>query len=358
MNLNNRVKNRFEISEILKKLLLKVGKLDNIDLSTKADLISGVVPASQLPSYVDDVLEFPSQASFPVTGEASKIYISTNNNNIYRWSGSTYIQIGSSGSTVPNLQQVLNVGKYYNNTYSGYQTVIDFDTNQNAQYYFSILYNNLYGSTFLFSNNQIDLERYDNTNNLSSKLSLQNQRVILGQTNFGQYSGIRIVGDEGVIFERGASNDGTQVTLKSTNITGSRNIEFPNKSGTMALTSDILANAHSTTETVIGTWIDGKPIYRRVYTGTATGGVYTVTGLQSINLKSFITLKVLIKDSVTNNYSTSKEVTLSGNNQIMVIPFSVASSTPYFEVRIYNNNTSTPLTLVIAVIVEYTKTTD
>ena len=31
MNLNNRVKNRFEISEILKKLLLKVGKLQDID---------------------------------------------------------------------------------------------------------------------------------------------------------------------------------------------------------------------------------------------------------------------------------------------------------------------------------------
>lgn len=358
MNLNSRVKNRFEISEILKKLLLKVGKLDNIDLSTKADLVNGLVPSYQLPSYVDDVLEFPSIISFPIAGEAGKIYVSLNNNNIYRWSGSGYIQIGSASSITPSLQQVMNVGKFYTNTYAGYQTVVDFDTNNTAQYYFSILYNNLFGSTFLFSNNQIDLERYDNQNNLSSKLSLQNQRVVLGQTNFGQYSGIRIVGDEGVIFEKGASNDGTQVTLKSTNITGSRNIEFPNKSGTMALTSDIPSNAHSTTETTVGTWIDGKPIYRRVYTGTATSGVFSVSGLQSINLKSFITLKVLVKDSGTGNYSTSKEVSLPGNNQIMVIPFSVASATPYFEVRVYNNNVSTPLQLDVAVIVEYTKTTD
>ena len=115
---------------------------------------------------------------------------------------------------------------------------------------------------------------------------------------------------------------------------------------------------YSIDEQIVGEWIDGKPIYRRVYTGTATSGVFSVSGLQSINLKSFITLKVLVKDSGTGNYNTSKEVSLPGNNQIMVIPFSLASATPYFEVRVYNNNISTPLQLDVAVIVEYTKTTD
>lgn len=66
----------------------------DIDLSTKADLVGGKVPASQLPSYVDDVLEFVDLASFPVTGETGKIYLALDTNSTYRWSGSAYVQIG------------------------------------------------------------------------------------------------------------------------------------------------------------------------------------------------------------------------------------------------------------------------
>lgn len=56
---------------------------------------SGKVPAAQLPSYVDDVLEFANLAGFPATGEAGKIYVATDTNNTYRWSGSVYIYITS-----------------------------------------------------------------------------------------------------------------------------------------------------------------------------------------------------------------------------------------------------------------------
>ena len=57
---------------------------------------NGKVPSSQLPSYVDDVLEYASQASFPATGEAGKIYVDTSDNTTYRWSGTAYVAIGSS----------------------------------------------------------------------------------------------------------------------------------------------------------------------------------------------------------------------------------------------------------------------
>ena len=43
------------------------------DLNSKADLEGGKVPSSQLPSYVDDVLEYANLASFPATGESGKI---------------------------------------------------------------------------------------------------------------------------------------------------------------------------------------------------------------------------------------------------------------------------------------------
>lgn len=59
---------------------------------------SGLVPASQLPSFVDDVLEYADFASFPVTGETGKIYIAIDSGNTYRWSGAVYVQISASGA--------------------------------------------------------------------------------------------------------------------------------------------------------------------------------------------------------------------------------------------------------------------
>lgn len=53
----------------------------------------GKVPASQLPSYVDDALEFAALANFPGTGETGKIYVALDSNKIYRWSGSVYVEI-------------------------------------------------------------------------------------------------------------------------------------------------------------------------------------------------------------------------------------------------------------------------
>lgn len=56
----------------------------------------GKVPASQLPGFVDDVLEYDSSTLFPVSGESGKIYIDKSDNNEYRWSGSIYVQISKS----------------------------------------------------------------------------------------------------------------------------------------------------------------------------------------------------------------------------------------------------------------------
>lgn len=57
---------------------------------------AGKVPSSQLPSYVDDVLEYANKASFPSTGETGKIYVDTTANLTYRWSGSAYVEISPS----------------------------------------------------------------------------------------------------------------------------------------------------------------------------------------------------------------------------------------------------------------------
>lgn len=57
---------------------------------------NGKVPSSQLPSFVDDVLEYNGTSSFPSTGETGKIYVDTSTNKTYRWGGSSYTEISAS----------------------------------------------------------------------------------------------------------------------------------------------------------------------------------------------------------------------------------------------------------------------
>jgi hypothetical protein len=56
---------------------------------------NGIILTTQLPSYVDDVLEYTTLANFPATGETGKIYVETSTNKSYRWTGSTYVYITS-----------------------------------------------------------------------------------------------------------------------------------------------------------------------------------------------------------------------------------------------------------------------
>ena len=115
----------------------------DIVLQDKADLVGGKVPASQLPSYVDDVIEFyefydnhsgalaseygkiyfmnksipgkeqllnkfvicventmppvPFTYDFAFEPEKGKLYLSTHTNKLYRWTGSVLVDITQKG---------------------------------------------------------------------------------------------------------------------------------------------------------------------------------------------------------------------------------------------------------------------
>lgn len=62
---------------------------------------NGLVPASQLPSYVDDVLEVDTYAELPIVGESGKIYIVVNDEtnggdtSSYRWTGTVYAMVSN-----------------------------------------------------------------------------------------------------------------------------------------------------------------------------------------------------------------------------------------------------------------------
>lgn len=63
-----------------------------------ASLVAGKVPASQLPSYMEEVIEV---ATLPASGVQSTIYVvttGTHANKTFRWSGSQFVMIGDGGS--------------------------------------------------------------------------------------------------------------------------------------------------------------------------------------------------------------------------------------------------------------------
>lgn len=77
--------------------------------STKADLVGGKVPASQLPSYVDDVIEgeYIDSTTFKVDGvvitpESGKIYVDIVNlgGKTYRWSGSAFVLLSETTTKI------------------------------------------------------------------------------------------------------------------------------------------------------------------------------------------------------------------------------------------------------------------
>lgn len=92
----------------------------NSQLALKADLVAGKVPASQLPSYVDDVLEYVNLAAFPATGETGKLYIAIDTNLVYRWGGSSYVVTSSS----------LALGETLTTAYRGDRGKIAYDHSQ------------------------------------------------------------------------------------------------------------------------------------------------------------------------------------------------------------------------------------
>ena len=131
-------------------------------ISSKADLdTSGKVLSSQLPSYVDDVLEYSAKSNFPSTGESGKIYTDTATNLTYRWSGSAYVEISQS----------LALGETSSTAYRGDRGKIAYDHSQishapaNAEVNQNAFSNVKVGSTTISADSKTDtLELVAGTN--------------------------------------------------------------------------------------------------------------------------------------------------------------------------------------------------
>lgn len=94
-NPHNVNKNQIGLSNVTNDLQVKRAEMGVANgVATLDD--TGTVPSSQLPSYVDEILEFQEKDSFPETGESGKIYVELTSNLTYRWSGTQYVEISPS----------------------------------------------------------------------------------------------------------------------------------------------------------------------------------------------------------------------------------------------------------------------
>ena len=129
----------------------------NASLALKADLVSGKIPASQLPSYVDDVIEVILYTDLPSEGEAGKIYVVKNTNLTYRWTGTDYTEISKS----------LAIGETDSTAYRGDRGKIAYD-------HTLVIAGNPHGTTKA----HVGLGNADNTSDLSKPVSTATQAAL------------------------------------------------------------------------------------------------------------------------------------------------------------------------------------
>jgi hypothetical protein len=78
-----------------------------------ATLVGGTVPSAQLPSFVDDIIEYANLAAF-TEQSTGKIYVARDTGKIYRWSGSAYVEISPSPGSTDSVTEG-SVNLYYTN---------------------------------------------------------------------------------------------------------------------------------------------------------------------------------------------------------------------------------------------------
>lgn len=103
---------------------------------------NGIIKTSQLPSFVDEIIEADSKSDFPTTGESSKIYIALDTNLTYRWAGTQYVEISPS----------IALGETSSTAYRGDRGKIAYDHSQKTS-----------GNPHNVTKNDVGLGNVDNT---------------------------------------------------------------------------------------------------------------------------------------------------------------------------------------------------
>lgn len=161
---------------------------------------SDKIDAIYLPSYVDDVVEYANLAAFPPAGETGKIYVALDTNKIYRWSGSTYIEISPSESATwgsitgtlssqTDLQEALD-DKYDASNPAGYITLAEVPESAVTSV------NTRTGDIFL-TRVDVGLGDVDNTSDLDKPISTATQTALDGKADTSHTQDLSTINQSG-----------------------------------------------------------------------------------------------------------------------------------------------------------------
>jgi hypothetical protein len=193
----------------------------------------GKVPSIQLPSYVDDVVEVANFAALPATGETGKIYITLDNNKVYRWTGSTYVEIAANNavwgaitgtlSNQTDLQSALNARV----PYTGATSNVDLGIRT------------LTANTLKTTGNQpllIDGDGGSNNGGIAIRHATTQNLKGANYTNINASGTTALTVNHGI-----ASFQNKTYKIEASGLTDEilRTFTLPDASGTLALTSDI-----------------------------------------------------------------------------------------------------------------------
>lgn len=164
------------------------------------------VPAAQLPSYVDDVLEYATKSAFPATGETGKIYTDLATSKIWRWSGSTYIEISPSPGSTDSVAEG--------------STNLYFTTARAAS---AAPVQSVAGRTgaVTLTKSDVGLTNVDNTSDASKPVSTATQNALnlkVDSSLLGAASGVATLGSDGKLTpaQVPATSSGTTVAVRTT----------------------------------------------------------------------------------------------------------------------------------------------
>lgn len=279
----------------------------------------GKVPSSQLPSYVDDVLEYTSKSLFPTSGETGKIYVDTTTNITYRWSGTTYVEISSS----------LALGETSSTAYSGdkgkanAQAISNLQSNKANKSDIPTKVSQLSNDSGFLTQHQ-DISHKANTSDVYTKTQADNKFQLQGnyvttdttQTISGTktYTGNNIFKNNNFEIKAGSANDDSWIKL--TNATDSGYYAFGIRRPYASYGLQMKYHPASGNDEYYNIWHAGNFTPSNYLTTSVASSTYQPKGdyLTSIT-KSMVTTALGYTPPTTNTtYSAGTGLSLSGTS--------------------------------------------
>jgi hypothetical protein len=254
-----------------------------IPLSSKGQA-NGVAPLGpdnkilsiHLPGGVDDIKEFADLASFPLVGEASIIYVALDTNKIYRWGGSSYVEISSSlalGTTNTTAfpgDRGLATETKTDNIVSGDQTLSDTKITNSTNSLVPLTINAVSGSS--------TLQEWKLNNNLQAYITGGRLRTVEGVANITSSNNAYVnVPSTGTIISRNIADANPSLIVNQANAGSTGDILRLQSAGAnkLEITKDGFINQN-------GTRLFSQPVNNQnTFFGASSGGTNTTGSLNT-----------------------------------------------------------------------------